>query len=378
MTQYTNTEACNYTFTGSSLFPTSLRYGWGQCYNDSGGFTEQGNALPVSVGDYRIMGVVWIRFNPLSTQRLQVAIEGDLTSGSDFWPEDLSLTDSFATLNNTSVTESGWTRSYNSTYNFTTYSGLSVADSGTNLGYQTGAVYNSVYAFTKATAFTKTYSDLKSSISAWLKRRTLSDTQIDEFVQLGEIMLRDGVEFTNARGKMVSMALRVREMEITKIYSPGAGDTDADTSGNVISRINLPCNYLEAKRLTYGSKTNLERLTGQSATHWRNVTDTPQGFYRENDFIYITPYPDASEEVTLVYYADFTGKLTDDNDTNDMLTHYYNCYLYSALLAAEPYLVNDKRIDVWESRLLRAIRAANKREERETRSGGFKRMRATF
>lgn len=375
MSIFTNTEACNF---GVDSGPGSVFsfFGWGEFDATISGQLYQtvlGEKLPFTVGDYRVRGHGY-ELNAAGFGNQVINIQGDLTGESEFFPNDLQISDSVVNHNSSTVVSTGWTRSYNATYDYTSYRSTAVVGASP---YTQGTTYNTVFTFTDTPSTQKTFAELKTSIQSWLKRRNITDDQISEFIEIGELMLRDGVEYVTPKGKILDVCLRVREMEKTKVFSVNSGDTDSDSSTDAITRLNLPSDYLEAKRLSYGSS-QLERSTAQSGSYWRTKTDTPQGFYREGDFIYITPSPDSVDDVTLVYYADFAGSLINDTDSNDILTNYYSCYLYAALLAAEPYLFNDKRVPLWERKLVQAVRSANNRERKETRSGGFKRMGATF
>ena len=220
------------------------------------------------------------------------------------------------------------------------------------------------------------YGELKTAVADWLKRKSLTSS-VPDFIALGEILLRDGIEAMKPSGDVEVLALRVREMEVAKTYNPGDGDTDAATASDSITTVDLPTDYLEAKFIKHGVN-DVERATGQLVTTKRQVLSTPKLFYRQEDTLYFGPKPTGTDSVTLVYYQDFTGNLSDDTDTNEILTKYPNLYLYAALLAAEPYLFNEKRLPLWESRLKTGIKSANSREQRETRSGGRKRMGGMF
>ena len=220
------------------------------------------------------------------------------------------------------------------------------------------------------------YGELQTSVADWLKRKNLT-ASIPGLIALGEITLRDGIEAVTPRGDIELLSLRVREMETAKVYAPGDSDTDSATVDDAITTIDLPSNYLEAKYFLHG-KYSVERATPQAVRKARESQGIPTLFYRDLDTVYFGKTPTGTDDVTMTYYADFTGALSADSDTNTILTNYPNLYLYAALVAAEPYLFNDKRLPIWESRLKTGLKAAINREKRETRSGGRKRMGVTF
>ena len=65
----------------------------------------------------------------------------------------------------------------------------------------------------------------------------------------------------------------------------------------------------------------------------------------------------------------FDAALSDSNTTNDMLTHHPDAYLYGALVEAEPYLQNDKRIQTWSGFYDRAKQDIITSNERDRHSG---------
>lgn len=220
-----------------------------------------------------------------------------------------------------------------------------------------------------------TYLELQTQIADYLKRKNL-DSQIPDFITLGEIMLRDGIEVASNTGADV-ISLRVRDMEVLKTYSAGDTDTDSATASHPITVITLPAVYLEPRYLMHGTN-EVSRSIAQTVEPLRSSSGKPELFYRVNNTMRFGPKPTATDDVTLSYYADFTGSLSADSDTNAILTNYPNLYLYAALMAAEPYLFNDQRMQVWMMKLVSGIRAANRSSDVEMRSGGRKVMGRTF
>jgi hypothetical protein len=70
----------------------------------------------------------------------------------------------------------------------------------------------------------------------------------------------------------------------------------------------------------------------------------------------------------MLYYKYFTG-LSDSNTTNDMLTYHPDAYLYAVLLEAEPYLQNDKRVQLWVGAYELAKKGIIDSNERDRHSG---------
>jgi hypothetical protein len=102
----------------------------------------------------------------------------------------------------------------------------------------------------------------------------------------------------------------------------------------------------------------MDRLNAGSST------GKPKAYSIKGNDIQLRPIPDGVYEIEIAYYKHFTA-LSDSNTTNDMLTNHPDAYLYGALVEAEPYLMNDKRITVWQQFYDRAkvdIIASNERD----------------
>jgi hypothetical protein len=58
------------------------------------------------------------------------------------------------------------------------------------------------------------------------------------------------------------------------------------------------------------------------------------------------PTPDTAYDIALTYYAKAPA-LSEENQTNWLLTLYPNAYLYAALLETAPFVGDDARVPVW-------------------------------
>ena len=123
-------------------------------------------------------------------------------------------------------------------------------------------------------------------------------------------------------------------------------------------------------RLNTDTKTPLEFLTPEIMDRLQagSQTGCPKTYTIKGNDIQIRPIPDGVYEIEISYYKTFAA-LSDSNTTNDMLTHHPDVYLYGALVEAEPYLQNDKRIDVWAGYYDRAKEDIIKSNERDRHSG---------
>ena len=99
-----------------------------------------------------------------------------------------------------------------------------------------------------------------------------------------------------------------------------------------------------------------------------SATGKPKAFSIIGNNIQLRPIPDSVYEIEILYFKHFTA-LSDSNTTNDMLTHHPDAYLYGALVEAEPYLQNDKRIQVWSAYYDRTKNDIISSNERDRHSG---------
>jgi hypothetical protein len=70
----------------------------------------------------------------------------------------------------------------------------------------------------------------------------------------------------------------------------------------------------------------------------------------------------------MLYYAK-PDALSDSNASNVFMANAPDALLYGALVEAEPYLMNDARIQVWSSFYANAVTALNTSDENSEYSG---------
>ena len=192
-----------------------------------------------------------------------------------------------------------------------------------------------------------TYAELKTAIANWLDRSDLTDI-IPDFIALAET--RHKRDF------------KIRRME-TRVTANTIADTEYYT---------LPDDYIAMRNIKLNSdpKTSLEFLTPEIMDRVQAGSDVgkPKAYSIKGNTIQLRPIPDGVYEIEISYYKTFAA-LSDSNTTNDMLTHHPDAYLYGALVEAEPYLQNDKRLQVWAGLYDRAKEDIIKSNERDRHSG---------
>ena len=183
-------------------------------------------------------------------------------------------------------------------------------------------------------AFTN-YSDLKDTIADYLARSDLS-TQIPDFIRLAEERLR-------------------RELRIRQMLKVATADTVANDK-----TVALPSDFLAMKEMHIDS-TPVGTLTYQTTSNFftnARVTDIGQPVHYTllgSEFQF-APIPDTVYTLRMVYYykPDF---LSDSVTSNLFLANCPDLLLYGALAEAEPYLMNDERVQTWAALYERGLQA---------------------
>jgi hypothetical protein len=82
----------------------------------------------------------------------------------------------------------------------------------------------------------------------------------------------------------------------------------------------------------------------------------------------LAPVPDSTYTLQMLYYGKPVS-LSDTTASNVFLANYPDALLYASLAEAEPYLMNDARIQTWATLYDRAITAINTSDQSSEYSG---------
>jgi hypothetical protein len=181
------------------------------------------------------------------------------------------------------------------------------------------------------------YSSLKTSVASYLARSDLTN-QIPDFIRLAEERL-------------------ARDLRTRKMLVVARADTTASDS-----TVGLPTDFLEMRDMHLRT-TPVQSLTYRSPNAFfagSRTTDSgkPIDYTILASEIQFAPVPNTAYSVQMLYYAK-PQYLSDTNITNAFLANYPDALLYAALGEAEPYLMNDARLQTWASLYDRAITAIN-------------------
>ncbi len=192
-----------------------------------------------------------------------------------------------------------------------------------------------------------TYSALQTTIANYLSRDDLT-AAIPDFIQLAEIRLRRD--------------LRLRQM-LTQTSTAATGG---------VATISLPSDFLQARDVYVDSDPDFPITYSTPSTFIRNGRTNESGvpaFYTIlGSTIQFAPIPDSNYTIKILYYAapDF---LSTSNTSNVFLANCPDAVLYGALGEAEPYLMNDPRLQTWGALYDRAIAALTRSDEEGQYSG---------
>jgi hypothetical protein len=191
------------------------------------------------------------------------------------------------------------------------------------------------------------YSDLKTTVANYLGRSDLT-SQIPDFISLAEIRL--------------NRSLRIRQM----LQNATAQTTGGDAT------VGLPSDFLELRDIYIAGNPRITLSYLSPSAFSRDARADQSGrpvFYTLTgaEFV-LAPLPDTNYTLTMLYFAKPTA-LSDANPSNVFMANAADALLYGALVEAEPYLMNDARIQVWSSYYQNALDSLNVADESSAYSG---------
>jgi len=200
-----------------------------------------------------------------------------------------------------------------------------------------------------------TYGTLKAAVANWLDRDDLSD-RIPEFISLSEAIF--------------NRTLRIRAMETTVSDStPSGSKEDA-----------LPTGYLQMREihLVTSPVVSLSYITPEIMYRIRagSTNGRPTSYTIMGDNILFGPTPDAVYTYSMTYYKAIDA-LSDSATTNWAILNAPDLYMYGTLLQAEPFLMNDERVPLWERGFRQAITDIQEQDNKDRHSGSEMRVMNT-
>jgi hypothetical protein len=144
-------------------------------------------------------------------------------------------------------------------------------------------------------------------------------------------------------------------IEIYTIFTTG-------TISDNVNKIIHPLNYVTPQLLP--------RINAGS------ITGIPEAYTLRAGYILMGPVPSSSYTMEIDYYAKVAA-LSDAAPTNTMLTNNPDIYLYGSLMEAEPFIMNDGRVALWQAAFARAIQDIQLQDDKDSHTGNSMRVMNT-
>ena len=190
-------------------------------------------------------------------------------------------------------------------------------------------------------AFFTSYTTLQSTIADYLARTDLTD-QIPEFIRLAEDRLRRD--------------LRIRQMLKVATAVATTGDSTVSLPSDFLAMKDLHIQGNPVKTIEFLSTSNFFRNAGTS------YKGAPVYYTLLGSEFQFAPVPDSDYTLQMVYFYQ-PDYLSDTNPSNLWLAYTPDLLLYASLGEAEPYLMNDERLQTWASMYDRGLNAVIKSDD---------------
>jgi len=192
-----------------------------------------------------------------------------------------------------------------------------------------------------------TYSGLQTTIANYLARTDLT-SQIPDFIRLAETRLR--------------RELRIRQMLKSATTLTTGGD----------ATVALPSDFLEVRDLIVVANPVRPISYMSPSVFSRNARVTESGYPIDYTILAtefkFAPIPDTAYTLEILYFA-APEFLSDTNTSNVYLAICPDLLLYGSLVEAEPYLMNDQRIQLWAGMYQKGVDAITTSDEQAQYSG---------
>lgn len=168
------------------------------------------------------------------------------------------------------------------------------------------------------------YQSLQDEIALWVP--SVPPAAIPTIIQLAETSL------------LRNIRMMYLEAQTTLQTVAGQETVDLPVDYNGIHRLSLQTNPpVELTQIAAAELSEQSQLKPSGRPYYYAISQNK---------LFLRPVPDSVYDLDLTYYA--FPRLSDSNTTNEILTRYPDCYLYSSLVCTEGYMYNDDRMPTWK------------------------------
>ena len=214
-----------------------------------------------------------------------------------------------------------------------------------------------------------TYATLQTAVANWLDRSDLTD-RIPEFIALAEARMN--------RTLRLAIMLNVDETTLGGAAALVAGTRDYALPSGYLQMLDFHLRTSPITTLSYLTPENMNRMwagsQGGKPLAYTIFSDNSSGTPIKS--VRLGPAPASAYDYSIMFYKKIDA-LSVANTTEAMLTDNPDVYLYGALLEAEPFLMNDQRVQLWATAFQESLRALQEQDNKDRHSGSAMRVMNT-
>lgn len=201
--------------------------------------------------------------------------------------------------------------------------------------------------------------ELEAEIIAWLGERTDLVPKVPAFIAIAEEAMNGTLRCREQHERALALLTEQFEYLPANFAAHDYLTVGNGTVGGSASRVRLP--YKTPQQIDdegLGSNGSREMPCAYSVTGLQIMFAPPPTPFVIPDGVDPDLEPQKCRHFELIYWTK-VAPLTDAASTNVVLQNYPSVYLFGALVAAEPYMVNDPRVQLWAEQYVGAVERAN-------------------